>query len=74
MRPAGFFVLLPAHTSSLSLQGLLPSYIDYQSGNGVGGELTMGAMADSYYEYLLKASAAVTLPVFDSGLRCLCRR
>eukprot|EP00884_Botryococcus_braunii_P011514 jgi/Botrbrau1/20363/Bobra.0006s0028.1 len=33
--------------------GLLPTYLRMQDGSG-SGQLTMGALADSYYEYLLK--------------------
>ena len=35
--------------------GLLPTYLDVRTGGVGGDEYTMGAMADSYYEYLLKA-------------------
>lgn len=38
-----------------SLDGLLPSYLDVKTGKTGGGTYTMGGMADSYYEYLLKA-------------------
>ena len=40
---------------SLHGQGLLPVWINRSSGKFQGRELlTVGAMADSYYEYLLK--------------------
>ena len=38
-----------------SLDGLLPLYLDVNTGEARGGTYTMGGMADSYYEYLLKA-------------------
>lgn len=35
-------------------QGVLPSFIQLASGEWSSGTLTIGAMGDSYYEYLLK--------------------
>lgn len=37
-------------------QALLPTSINYSTGGPGGGQITMGALADSYYEYLLKVS------------------
>ena len=37
-----------------SLQGLLPLYIHPQTGDATTQMVSMGAMGDSYYEYLLK--------------------
>lgn len=37
------------------LQALLTTNINYATGAPGGGQITMGALADSYYEYLLKA-------------------
>ena len=37
-----------------TIDGLLPTNLSPRSGESRGGALTMGAMADSYYEYLLK--------------------
>ena len=34
--------------------GLLPTFLDPTTGAGDSGDISMGAMADSYYEYLLK--------------------
>ena len=34
--------------------GLLPTFLDPNTGEGSSGDISMGAMADSYYEYLLK--------------------
>lgn len=34
--------------------GLLPTFLSPVSGEGRGGTYSMGASADSYYEYLLK--------------------
>lgn len=34
--------------------GLLPTFLDPNTGAGASGDISMGAMADSYYEYLLK--------------------
>ena len=34
--------------------GLLPTFLDPTTGAGASGDISMGAMADSYYEYLLK--------------------
>jgi Glycosyl hydrolase family 47 len=38
---------------SLLVQGLIPTTINRQSGSG-GATFSVGAAADSYYEYLLK--------------------
>ena len=38
----------------LRWQGVLPSFIQLSSGEWSSGTLTIGAMGDSYYEYLLK--------------------
>ena len=37
------------------LQGLLPLYIHPATGEATTQMVSMGAMGDSYYEYLLKA-------------------
>ena len=34
--------------------GLLPTFLSPLTGEGTHGDYSMGAMADSYYEYLLK--------------------
>lgn len=34
--------------------GLLPTFMNPVTGEAAHGDLSMGAMADSYYEYLLK--------------------
>jgi mannosyl-oligosaccharide alpha-1,2-mannosidase len=36
------------------VQGLLPTYINFENGMLTNGQYTIGALADSYYEYLLK--------------------
>ena len=36
------------------VSGLVPPFINVNSGNFRGGPYTVGAMVDSYYEYLLK--------------------
>ena len=38
-------------------QGLFPTYIDRATGQGGSSVYTMGGLADSFYEYLLKVSA-----------------
>lgn len=35
-------------------QALLPTSVSYETGEPGATQLTMGALADSYYEYLLK--------------------
>ena len=42
-------------------QGLLPTVINYATGGAGGNKLAIGAMADSYYEYLLKVHACLQL-------------
>ena len=44
-----------------AVQGLLPTSISYLTGEPGGTQLTMGALADSYYEYLLKVCACLLL-------------
>ena len=42
-------------SSMLGMQPLLPIYFDRMTGRKLGGSrLTVSAMSDSYYEYLLK--------------------
>ena len=36
------------------LQGLLPVYINLETGMGNSNQVAIGALSDSYYEYLLK--------------------
>jgi hypothetical protein len=43
------------------MQGLLPIYIDYDTGALGVAMYTMGAMGDSYYEYLLKAGPYIPI-------------
>ena len=47
-------------------QGLLPTSISYITGDPGGTQLTMGALADSYYEYLLKVRTCLQLLVCSS--------
>ena len=42
------------HSLCAILQGLLPLYIHPQTGDATTQMVSMGAMGDSYYEYLLK--------------------
>ncbi|XXQ34498.1 alpha-1,2-Mannosidase [Plasmodiophora brassicae] len=54
--------------------GLLPTLFDVHSGRPANDQLTMGAMADSYYEYLLKLyimserSFATVLPMYIEAI------
>lgn len=41
------------------MQGLLPTSISYDSGMAMSSVFTLGAMGDSYYEYLLKVRQLV---------------
>jgi len=41
-------------SNSLWLQGLIPIYINIESGAATTSQVAMGALSDSYYEYLLK--------------------
>lgn len=38
----------------LVVQGLVPLYINLETGTASSGQVGVGALADSYYEYLLK--------------------
>ncbi len=53
---------MPEHVCAVA-QGLLPTSISYLTGDPGGTQLTMGALADSYYEYLLKVCACLQLLV-----------
>ena len=45
-------------SSRVSLQALLPLFISPLTGRGTTNAVSLGAMGDSYYEYLLKARRA----------------
>ena len=45
---------LCAEAPWMSVQGLLPLYIHPQTGDATTQMVSLGAMGDSYYEYLLK--------------------
>ena len=46
--------MMAPHPFCAPLQGLLPLYIHPQTGDATTQMVSMGAMGDSYYEYLLK--------------------
>ena len=47
-----------AVSTHMILQALLPLFISPLTGRGTTGAVSLGAMGDSYYEYLLKARPA----------------
>ena len=51
-------------------QALLPTSISYITGDPGATQLTMGALADSYYEYLLKVCTCLELLVSKSVWPC----
>lgn len=53
---------------ALGLQGLLPLYLSPQTGKFTTNKVALGAMGDSYYEYLLKVQPAVLMSAWCTML------
>ena len=59
-------------SSYLALQALLPLFISPLTGRGTTDAVSLGAMGDSYYEYLLKARRAAECGFWQNGPLRMC--